>query len=249
MVGVIFTMFSFFVTKGVFWLKIWKTQGDLRTVIPLNLRVQQMCRQGPLDQIGAWGNLLLHQLKLLFCLSFSRCQTSKMHSCRRISKLFFFFASGTLDFIKLCQRLAEMKGKKVTEVRELNDCCGARDVSRVALCAPGSHLKKSPPFLWINEHLGRTGQGGAICKCHRHCLLILHIIKANIPNLYQSNQEQAITATGAPGEPRPNSERRGRGGERDGTLFISLERTRTISCALSNACTRVIKQTRSTFQQ
>lgn len=85
-------------------------------------------------------------------------------------------------------------------------CVGCVVLSRMH--ASGSHLKKCLPFLWINEQLGRTGQGGAICKCHRHCLLILHIIKANIPNLYQSNQEQAITATGAPGEPRPNSERK-----------------------------------------
>lgn len=85
------SLLQFFVAKGVFWLKNWKSQGDLRTVIPLKLCVQQMCRQGPLDQIGAWGNLLLHQLKLLFCLSFSRCQTSEMHSCGRISKLVFFF--------------------------------------------------------------------------------------------------------------------------------------------------------------
>lgn len=84
------SLLQFFVAKGVFWLKSWKSQGDLRTVIPLKQRVQQMCRQGPLDQIGAWGNLLLHQLKLLFCLSFSRCQTSEMHTCGRISKLVFF---------------------------------------------------------------------------------------------------------------------------------------------------------------
>lgn len=96
--------------------------------------------------------------------------------------------------------------------------------------ASGSHLKKCLPFPWINEQLGRTGQGGAICKCHRHCLLILHIIKANIPNLYQSNQEQAITATGAPGEPRPNSERREQGGrERRSTLFIYLTHKHTRS--------------------
>ena len=121
-------------------------------------------------------------------------------------------------------------------VREVSDCCGA---GRVVLCrmhASGSHLKKCSPFPWINEQLGRTGQGGAICKCHRHCLLILHIIKANIPNLYQSNQEQAITATGAPGEPRPNSGRREQGGrererererERDRVHSLSIWHTHT----------------------
>lgn len=110
--------------------------------------------------------------------------------------------------------------------------------------ASGSHLKKCLPFPWINEQLGRTGQGGAICKCHRHCLLILHIIKANIPNLYQSNQEQAITATGAPGEPRPNSERKKaeRKREIEHTLYLSD----THNSAHFYTHTLVLKQTRST---
>lgn len=89
----------------------------------------------------------------------------------------------------------------------MRSCAGLR-----MLHASGGHLKKCFLFLWINVQLGRTGQGGAICKCHRHCLLILHIIKANIPNLDQSNQEQAITETHtAPGEPhrtKTQSERR-----------------------------------------
>lgn len=136
---------------------------------------------------------------------------------------------------------------------------------RVVLCrmhASGSHLKKCSPFPWINEQLGRTGQGSAICKCHRHCLLILHIIKANIPNLYQSNQEQAITATGAPGEPRPNSERRERAGrerEIEHTLYLSDTHTHTLkhSCAHTHTllhtctCTRTCsnKGAQHTFQR
>lgn len=134
------------------------------------------------------------------------------------------------------------------EVHEVSGRCGVWDV--FLLCrvhASGSHLKKCSPFPWINEQLGRTGQGGAICKCHRHCLLILHIIKANIPNLYQSNQEQAITATGAPGEPRPNSDRRERESarerERDRAHSLSIWHTHTSETLYR--LTYMLKQTRS----
>lgn len=108
--------------------------------------------------------------------------------------------------------------------------------------ASGSHLKKCSPFPWINEQLGRTGQGGAICKCHRHCLLILHIIKANIPNLYQSNQEQAITATGAPGEPRPNWERKEQWGRDWAHSSLSIWYTHTSA----HFYMRTLKQAKST---
>lgn len=150
----------------------------------------------------------------LFCLNLHNTSGDWLKECLRKDFPNSLKDSFFLIYMCVCmsEHLAEMMTKCRVCIKGKLLFCSAGCAVLCRMHASGSHLKKCLPFPWINEQLGRTGQGGAICKCHRHCLLILHIIKANIPNLYQSNQEQAITATGAPGEPRPNSERREQGG-------------------------------------
>lgn len=223
-------------------------EADLRMVIPLfALWEQQMCRRAPVDQISTSGGLVLSPAVLSIRPTTTSTLSKPLKALwRSVWRTLWKDSTDSSSpwgvqiwFIRVNAWLKWWQGAG----HEVSYCFSR--VGCVVVCrmhASGSHLKKCSPFPWINEQLGRTGQGGAICKCHRHCLLILHIIKANIPNLYQSNQEQAITATGAPGEPRPNSERKEQWGRERLNTLLSIYLTHTHTPLHTFTCVRSNRQ-------